>query len=280
MIRAPFAGLAWVLPINRVVLCRIFRLALTLLVDYFRKIYLSVACPAVFMPLNRVCSDSFMPTNRPNPAEDLSRTDRKSFVLEDPEQIAAMRSQVRQMLVGTLCRSGPMSVPELAERLGKSDKSLYHHVKVLVECGLIYEYDQANDGRYTMTRYMASHNSFVFPREPKDDATLDLIMEIFSSGFRAAVRAIRSEVKGRTSTRTGPGRNLASGRFHGWLTADELAKINESLDTIMSLMSVDKEQTPGATHFTINFAFHRTPGMNNKSKEAGDDTVMDGEEAV
>ncbi|MEM9083822.1 MAG: winged helix-turn-helix domain-containing protein [Planctomycetota bacterium] len=187
--------------------------------------------------------------------------DQEFHVLEDPSQIAVLRSQVRQAMIGIICKSGPISVPEIAEHLRKPDKSLYHHMRVLLKSNLVYEYDEQSDGRYTTKRYAARYNKFVFPREPEDDKTLNLILEIVGAGFRSSVRALRNEIKEGTVTREGPQRNLASGCFHGWVTPEELARVNDALNAIISTISVDAEPSPGATHVTYNFAFHRTPGM-------------------
>lgn len=190
------------------------------------------------------------------PAEDV-------YVVERPEQIAALRSQVRQEVIEIICRYGPISVPEMAAKLARSDKSLYHHVKILVECDLVIEDIVSIAGRQ-VRQYRAVSDQFVFPTNPTDTETIELVADVVSSGFRGAARAIENELLSGTATRRGGGRNLVAGRFQGWVNKRELAKINRCINEVISMLSTDKEPSKNAQHITVNFGLYRTPGVSGR----------------
>jgi predicted ArsR family transcriptional regulator len=61
----------------------------------------------------------------------------RTYWIEDARQIEAVAHPARQEIIDRLVAVGPMSVREIADTLGRNVTTLYHHLKVLEELGLI-----------------------------------------------------------------------------------------------------------------------------------------------
>ena len=63
----------------------------------------------------------------------------RKHVIRTPRELEALRSTVRQGLIAVLEREGPLTVREMAAHLERTPESLYHHVRVLEEAGLLLD---------------------------------------------------------------------------------------------------------------------------------------------
>ena len=79
----------------------------------------------------------------------------KVHFIDELEQIEALVSPVRGLLLSTLCSSGPCSVGELARLVGRKPRALYYHLDALVACGLVKEVGSRPTRRRQETLYDA-----------------------------------------------------------------------------------------------------------------------------
>jgi|ERR1017187_7652657 predicted transcriptional regulator len=65
------------------------------------------------------------------------KPDGNAYVVRNEKQLAALASSARPEIVDVLSQMGTVSVAELASALGRPADSLYYHLKVLKEIGLV-----------------------------------------------------------------------------------------------------------------------------------------------
>ena len=68
-------------------------------------------------------------------------------------QVQALASPLRQDLLDVLETAGPLSIAELAERVGRPADSLYVHVRELLRVGLVVERERKKVGRHAYVVY-------------------------------------------------------------------------------------------------------------------------------
>ena len=73
------------------------------------------------------------------------------------DQLRVLGSELRLNLLH-LMMEGPISEVDAAEKLGRSAKSLYHHIRALQRCGLIVEVGRVAGARKPRAIYQAAHS--------------------------------------------------------------------------------------------------------------------------
>src|SRR5688572_27638607 len=73
------------------------------------------------------------PASRGSAADDRPET----YWIERPEQVEALTSMRRHDIADRLAASGPLSIRELADQIGVQPSALYHHIKIMLDVGLV-----------------------------------------------------------------------------------------------------------------------------------------------
>jgi DNA-binding transcriptional ArsR family regulator len=160
-----------------------------------------------------------------------------TYWIEDARQIEAVAHPARQEIMDRLVALGPMSVREIADSLGRNVTTLYHHLKVLEELGLIKvsSATAGNRGRpYIVYRAIA-------PRVRLLHAAMDpKFREPISKWARlVGAQAAKEFVAGlshESAKHVGAERNLCITRFVIAPSRARLARINELLGEISELV--------------------------------------------
>src|SRR5262245_60801030 len=92
------------------------------------------------------------------------------YVVRKPEQLAALRSPVRQEIIFGLAPARIRTVAELASVLGRSPHSLYHHVRVLERVGLIFNMGIERLNRRDEALYATAGRRLRIHRDPGSPA--------------------------------------------------------------------------------------------------------------
>lgn len=104
-----------------------------------------------------------------------------------PQQRDALSSPLRLEIFGHFAPASPLSVRDLAQRMGRSSSSLYYHLHQLVEVGLLREAGERPRGTRTETLYERVGSALRL--EPDGSAeTRDAILRAMVAAFRMAER--------------------------------------------------------------------------------------------
>jgi DNA-binding transcriptional ArsR family regulator len=183
----------------------------------------------------------------------------KPFLAASPQQLATISSPGREEIIDAVALIGPCSIPDLAEKLGRSRHSLYYHVKALRDCGLLIETQRSGEGARTTGYYDVPGRPFSVSFDLVTDARRAAVLTIARARAREAMRGFERACRPEVAETNGPLRNLRATHLKGWLTADELEHANALMEQLIALLgSPTSERSPdaGAYELTLIFAPH------------------------
>ena len=187
------------------------------------------------------------------------------YVIREPEQLAAIRSPVRQEIVDVLAATGIRTVAEIASMLGRSTHSLYHHVRVLERAGLILNMGIERRNRRDEVLYATPGRRLRIHRDPGSPTFRRNMRGLVAGMLRLTERDFVRELARRASTKV-TSINLSAGRMKGRLTAGQLREVLRLLGRLYDLLGNHPEQTAGTMHaLTMVIA----PLAERASKKAG-----------
>jgi hypothetical protein len=187
------------------------------------------------------------------------------YVIRKPEQLAALRSPVRQEIIFGLAPARIRTVAELASVLGRSPHSLYHHVRVLERVGLILNMGIQRRNRRDEVLYATPGRSLRIHRDPGSPTFRRNMRGLVAGLLRLAERDFVRELARRASTRVVTP-NLSAGRIKGRLTTGQFREVLRLMGRLYALMGNHPEQTVGTMHaLTMVIA----PLKERASKKAG-----------
>jgi DNA-binding transcriptional ArsR family regulator len=149
--------------------------------------------------------------------------------IEDPDQLAALASPLRQEICNTLAGLGEASTVELARQLGVPADALYYHVRKLVDTGLLVERGQRPTARRDEATYALGHRTMKLRYRPDDDDNAAHVRRIVAGALKAAAADFDNGYRPELAVTDGGQRNLWGARHRAWLTNDELREVNELL---------------------------------------------------
>jgi predicted ArsR family transcriptional regulator len=147
-------------------------------------------------------------------------------------QIAALSSAVRQDIADALAQAGPTSVAALAAMLGRPADALYYHLKILQKAGLVEAatHRTADGRREALFQAVAADfriDSEAVRREG-GEALVAVVNSMLRLGARDYARALQDE----TVALSGAGRELSARRKTVWMTPEQVARFNETVERL------------------------------------------------
>jgi len=183
-------------------------------------------------PPGRVLEGLFMSTRTENPDETLWVMNR--------DQIRLAKSPRRHDIVDRLAASGPLSIRELAEMLGAQPPALYHHMRQLVEGGIVVEAGHRTVRRKREQLYDTVSRRIRLGAALEDPANDDLMTEIVGGLTRQMDRDFRNGLGSADRDVAGPTRNLGFLRVVSTPSPQTLEKVNAKLEQIADLLWRDQ----------------------------------------
>lgn len=112
-----------------------------------------------------------------------------THVVSDLSQLKALSHELRQLILGTLCKE-PMTTKQVAKKLGQPPTKLYHHVAILEEAGLLRLVETRQNRGTTEKYYQAVAGRFEVGETAigKDSEGVDAL---FGGAFESALGDIR-----------------------------------------------------------------------------------------
>ena len=138
----------------------------------------------------------------------------KAFILRTGEQKKAVASPLRLELLGLFIDRKPLSVAEIAERMGRSATGIHYHVRVLEKAGLLRRVGQQRSGRRPEALYKPVADVFKMaqPRDAPEEVAA-VALKTMSTAFRMAERDMKAALTSPSSKTSGPYRNVLGARI-------------------------------------------------------------------
>ena len=157
------------------------------------------------------------------------------YRISRPDQMKAVESGVRQIILDSLLNDGPSSIKEVADALGKPPDSLYYHVKLLSKVGLIIQVDSRKSGARDEAIYDVPTERFELMTDCSDPASVDATLRIMKNMTRVTARDCAAGLKSGNAVTSGKSRNFRGNRYIGRLTIAELRELNKLFAAIEKL---------------------------------------------
>jgi len=154
-------------------------------------------------------------------------------VISQPDQMAVLRSPVRQEILDVIARWGrPLSLAETGALLGRASDGLYYHVRLLERAGLLASAGTRMQNGREEALYQAVAPQYKL-RYPTGAARgSKALLAIVGSLLRLGMRDFRRALAGGKAKVDGPDRDLLALRQTGWLRPDQLRRVNRLIQKL------------------------------------------------
>lgn len=170
---------------------------------------------------------------------------RKEFIASKPEQIHALKSRLRGRITDVVYHMGQATVHEIADRLGAPVSTLYDHLEILVEVGLLLEGEPVRTTKNFARTYVAPAKQLRFSLNSKDPEIRTAIADVVASQLRFAEKETRVGIVDKGYPVGEPDSVLRTGSTTGWLSRDDICKLNALLAEAVSLFEQGVDPAPG-----------------------------------
>jgi len=158
----------------------------------------------------------------------------QEFILTTPEQLHALGAPASRAVFQGLLGLGEGSIKQIANSIGKSPHSLYHHMEKLLIVGLVLESGERRSGARLEKLYRPVSHLLATDPNNRDPAYLAAIADNAGAGYRQAERALRrSLLDGRAQLGTEQ-RNALALQFTVPLTQAQIKALTERIDDLVA----------------------------------------------
>ncbi|HSD68984.1 MAG TPA: helix-turn-helix domain-containing protein, partial [Woeseiaceae bacterium] len=162
------------------------------------------------------------------------------YVLRE-DQLRCLTSPIRHDMVDHLSAHGVMSIKELAASIGKKPASIYHHLKQLIEVGLVQEVGSRLVNRRHEKLYATPSRRMRLNRALADRSNSKVMRDIVDALCRQTARDFSHGLKAEDARRDGAQQNLRFFRLVNRPTAKSLKELNRKLDEIAEILWRDPD---------------------------------------
>lgn len=103
-----------------------------------------------------------------------------------PEQVRCITLPLRHQMLELFTVHGPCAVTDIAAYLDTYPEGLYHHLKQMIEVGLIRPMGSRRRGRHNEATYDAVATANLLRPQPWDDAYVEAALKLFKTQFKIA----------------------------------------------------------------------------------------------
>lgn len=166
----------------------------------------------------------------------MAENDKDTYWVMGREELQCLGSPRRYDIVDHLAAAGPLSIRELADRIGAQPSALYHHLRQLLKVGLVVETGHRVRSRKRETLYNTRAKRMRMHRALEDPGNIDILIGVVGAMSRQADRDFQAGIRSPNARSSGVDRNLAMNRLVGSPTPATLALINAHLDAVSELL--------------------------------------------
>jgi hypothetical protein len=174
---------------------------------------------------------------------------RPSSLVAIVKSSAVLASPVRIELIGALQTHGPSSIGELAAHMSRPADGLYHHVRLLLQAGVIRQTEERKAGRHREAIY-----GLIAPRigaaiDPASEVGRQAAVRAAQAALRMAAREFTTALLDCSTLETGKKfSGLRASRQKVWLTERALAQLQKSLQRIERFLNRENKRRRGQLH--------------------------------
>jgi len=173
-------------------------------------------------------------------------------------QRAAVASPLRLEILGLFISADPMSISDMAVLMNRSAGSLYHHVRILEEAGILQQTGTRPKGKRHEALYLPTASRFEFDTSSGEEDVIASAVKAMAAGFRMAERDLEAALRSDDRPMESPDRDFYAFRLHLRASPELLAKINEHMNAVLDLLKPDEKTSsdfgPDDQHVSLTLA--------------------------
>ncbi len=167
----------------------------------------------------------------------------RTLLNSDRRQRRVLTSPIRLEILGHFTTSDPLSVSDIAARMGRPATAVYYHVHQLERVGLINRVGSRPSGKREEALFRPVADQFdLTPDRTKRDQVKDALATM-GAAHNMVARDMEASLKDYTGRFEGADRNFIALRMHGRLSRKSLAKANKHIDALIELF-MEEPSTP------------------------------------
>ena len=169
-------------------------------------------------------------------------------------QLRAVVSPIRQEITDAVIAIGPCSIGEIAAFLGRKPSALYSHVERLLAAGVLLEAGVVQHAGRPAMLVDVPGRPYQVHYDISDARQRALLRQYVAAMVRNAARSIDRAMASGAPRAHGDDRELWAARLKGWLTEDELRRVNGLLNELINVFrSGARPEHPDAKLYEVTF---------------------------
>lgn len=173
----------------------------------------------------------------------MARNDLETLPISDPARQAALASPLRLEILGLFTDGEPLAIADMAALMGRSAGSLYYHVGLLEDAGLLRRTGTRPKGKRHEALFLPAAARFELEAEKGGEAA-ELARRTMATAFRMAERDFAAALERDDCVTEGPERYVLAARMHLRASPRLLADLNRHLDAIDELLRREASRSP------------------------------------
>lgn len=193
----------------------------------------------------------------------------ETLVLTTPRAIEAVTSPARAELLECFAGEDELSAADLAERLGRSTGSVYYHLRILEQIGVIVRAGERRRGRKDEALYRPASARIRVGPAPRSKAGVGAARKAAGVILRATARDLSAAIAEPDVRREGRDRECYALRAKAHLTRAELRQVNDHVDAILEVLQAARSRSRRGSGRPHAFLVALTPsrrGRKNKKE--------------
>jgi hypothetical protein len=158
------------------------------------------------------------------------------YVASEVDQLVALKSRLRGRICDVVYNHGSGTVHEIADQLAVPVSTLYKHLELLVEVGLLLEGEPVRTTKNFARTYVAPARQLILTRKADDPEVVSALADILSSQLRCADKEVRKSIESQAaSTSSELSSRVKAGSIVAWLSTREVEKLNRLVSEMFEL---------------------------------------------
>jgi hypothetical protein len=178
--------------------------------------------------------------------------------ITDKGQRAAVASPLRLEILGLFISGDPLAISDMAALMNRAPGSLYHHVGILVDAGILKQTGTRPKGKRHEALYLPTASRFEYDTSSGEEDAIASAVKVMATGFRMAERDLEAALRSDNRPMEGPDRDFYAFRLHLRASPELLAEINKHMNAVLDLLTPNEKTSsqfgPDDQHVSLTLA--------------------------
>lgn len=184
---------------------------------------------------------------------------------EDQRRVFASPQRIE--IIGLFMEREPLSVADIAARIGRPASAVHYHVNVMSKAGILRRVGERRDGKRPEALYAPVAEMFQMAQRQGDEAGAKDALKTMSVAFRMALSDMKAALTDPHVKTDGPHRNTYGTRVHCRLSRKDLAELNRHLAAIQELaLRAQKNHEPTKSDSFVSLTIALMPLRNREAQ--------------